>query len=603
MARRTFAQWLTRWRFAMFGTARGGDRRPRHSPPRRRIFLAVRALEEIASPTSLTGPTLAAYEPSLTTDWTIPEMTSPPAIVPIQPVGDMPIRVGTIRPHPASGSRAAGIRDDSSAPPAQDNALETNWIVLPPSNDMGPAGVFASAVLPNGATTRGGYSASASQPSGFALAAAAFGASPNGNLARFPTTQANGTPTNTPPIPALTSHTPVIAGSTSTHARSTSSPTVSVVSGASNSANIALQTSAAATAVTGTSMIQPNGPPPPIGGSTYAPNIVPLLYDSTSADPAHELVQTAAGSQGGNPMQYAFSPAGVRYADGTIQLTNPDLASAGFGNAWGQTRNWSNNPGYYGANLTGAGWNVSQMPFLQQQPGSVVALVGSGVNAYMFQLSNGVYLPENFQQNSLADNASTDTFTFTEDDGKVLAFCDFNSNVPAAEQGTLQSITDQFGDVTQLVSHTSGGQIQEIQASNTVGSTTITESYYYTYTTIGSSNVLSNVTLRRKINSGSWSSVRQVAYTYYGAGSSYGTQGDLELAQIEDGSGNVLQTWYYRYYINGTGNGFTNAVQYVFDPRSYARLAQAYSNPLTATNTQVAPYAVSLPEMSVTLAA
>ncbi len=171
-------------------------------------------------------------------------------------------------------------------------------------------------------------------------------------------------------------------------------------------------------------MIQPNGPPPPIGGSTYAPNIVPMLYDSTSADPAHELVQTTGGSQGANPMQYAFSPAGVRYADGTIQLTNPDLASAGFGNPWGQTRTWSNNPGYYGANLTGTGWNVSQMPFLQSQPGSVVALVGSGVNAYMFQLSNGVYLPEDFQQNSLVDNTTTDTFTFTEDDGKVLAFYD-----------------------------------------------------------------------------------------------------------------------------------------------------------------------------------
>jgi hypothetical protein len=63
------------------------------------------------------------------------------------------------------------------------------------------------------------------------------------------------------------------------------------------------------------------------------------------------------------------------------------------------------------------------------------------------------------------------------------------------------------------------------------------------------------------------------------------------LAQIEDGSGNVLDTYYYRYYLSNTSPGFKDALQYSFEPSAYERLATAFSNPLTATNAQVAPYA------------
>ena len=69
-----------------------------------------------------------------------------------------------------------------------------------------------------------------------------------------------------------------------------------------------------------------------------------------------------------------------------------------------------------------------------------------------------------------------------------------------------------------------------------------------------------------------------------------GNAGDLENAVIKDASGNTLQTYYYRYYTDDT-NGYPHALKYVFNPEAYQRLAAAFSNPLTATDSQVAPYA------------
>src|SRR6266545_2016528 len=103
--------------------------------------------------------------------------------------------------------------------------------------------------------------------------------------------------------------------------------------------------------------------------------------------------------------------------------------------------------------------------------------------------------------------------------------------------------------------------------------------------------LLSNVTLRRKVNSGSWATVRQVDYAYYGTAESHGNPGDLKTAIVKDASGNALDTSYYRYYQAGDANGYAGGLKYVFSPDSYARLAADFSSPQTATDTDVAPYA------------
>src|SRR5262249_55432556 len=60
-----------------------------------------------------------------------------------------------------------------------------------------------------------------------------------------------------------------------------------------------------------------------------------------------------------------------------------------------------------------------------------------------------------------------------------IIFGDFSN----AHPGLLVSFTDPDGNVTAVTSYTSSTQIGEVQRSSTVGSTTITESYVYSYLT------------------------------------------------------------------------------------------------------------------------
>ena len=46
--------------------------------------------------------------------------------------------------------------------------------------------------------------------------------------------------------------------------------------------------------------------------------------------------------------------------------------------------------------------------------------------------------------------------------------------------------------------------------------------------------LLANVTLRHKVNSGSWTTMRQVGYVYYDGTQSYGNTGDLMKAIVKD---------------------------------------------------------------------
>ncbi|AGA25127.1 RHS repeat-associated core domain-containing protein [Singulisphaera acidiphila] len=92
-------------------------------------------------------------------------------------------------------------------------------------------------------------------------------------------------------------------------------------------------------------------------------------------------------------------------------------------------------------------------------------------------------------------------------------------------------------------------------------------------------------------NGGAWTTVRKVEYDYYGKSDSHGNIGDLRTATIKDGGGNVIDVDYYRYYTSDTSTGYKHGLKYFFSPASYARLAAAVIDPLTATDTQVAPYA------------
>ena len=103
--------------------------------------------------------------------------------------------------------------------------------------------------------------------------------------------------------------------------------------------------------------------------------------------------------------------------------------------------------------------------------------------------------------------------------------------------------------------------------------------------------------LRRKVGSGSWSTVRKVEYDYYTSGESGGNLGDLRRATVTDASSNVLDQNYYRYYKTNTSTSYQGGMKYALDTDAYARLKAAAggtdADVVIASDATVADYADS----------
>jgi YD repeat-containing protein len=288
----------------------------------------------------------------------------------------------------------------------------------------------------------------------------------------------------------------------------------------------------------------------------------------------------------------------VRYADGVATIAATDLHSSGFGFDWGQTRTWSNGAGYATGSVNGSGWVDTYIPHLIQSDGSTnntIIFIANGDTAYYYNLVNGVYQPLLDDGSKLTYDSGTDTFKLIDTQGDQIVLNGFGTTRPAAQRGEFASYTDPYGTQMAVTSYTTDGHIAEMQRSATVGSNTTTESWLYSYLPTGNLNagLMSNVTLRTKVNSGAWSIVQQVNYAYYdGTQTCGGNLGDLMTATVEDGSNNVLSTSYYRYYKSGDPNGYTHGLKCVFNPDSYERLTAALGTNLASlTDAQVALYA------------
>lgn len=294
-------------------------------------------------------------------------------------------------------------------------------------------------------------------------------------------------------------------------------------------------------------------------------------------------------------LQYSRAP--IRYADGVIKLSSTDLQSNGFGQVWGQTRSWTNAPGFSPPNLNGTGWVVSQLPYLISTTNQVthvttISVITNGVNTRNFDQNGSTYTEHFFLQDMLTYSSTSHEYTFTDTTSDVIKFSDWSTSVPANQRGQFKSYADTDGNVTSVISRDGTGRPTELQRSATINGTTYTESYLYSYVPSGTNaGLMQNVTLRTKVGTGSWTVIRQVAYTYYDGVEAHGNAGDLKLAVIEDASGNALDTKYYRYYVTESG-GYQDALKYVFNPQSYARLVAALGTNLSSlTDAQVAPYA------------
>lgn len=288
-----------------------------------------------------------------------------------------------------------------------------------------------------------------------------------------------------------------------------------------------------------------------------------------------------------------FSSHPVRYGDGVVAVASLDLQSEGAGIPWGLTRSWTNAQAVYRNNVVGTRWLVTEQPFMGIHDTTEYYVFSNAYTFRRFNLVDDEYIADGFAQESLIHDDEEHEYIYTDTEGGVIRFYDFTSNHPALQQGQFKSFTDADGNTVEVVDHTTEGRIEEVQLASTVSGVTVTESYLYTYiTTLINDGLLDHVIQRRKVDSGSWTTIRQAYYDYYGKNEDYGNRDNLKTATIKDGSGNVLDETYYRYYKPAEANGFANGLMYVVYPASLARLIEAEGSDLDAiADEDLAPYA------------
>ncbi|MDW8267040.1 MAG: hypothetical protein RMJ52_17095, partial [Gemmataceae bacterium] len=193
---------------------------------------------------------------------------------------------------------------------------------------------------------------------------------------------------------------------------------------------------------------------------------------------------------------------------------------------------------------------------------------------------------------TLVYESAAGQYQLTMPDGTKLWFWDFDPAKPAQQQGQFAKLEDPSGNVTEVTTLLADGRIGEIRRSAPASGSTVTESYLFTYVTGGvNAGLIASITQRRRVGSGSWSTVRKAEYVYYDGVEPHGSTGDLKKVVVKDAADAVLETSYYRYYVAGENNGYEGGLKYVFRPSSYARLAANVANPETASDAQIAPYA------------
>jgi RHS repeat-associated protein len=325
------------------------------------------------------------------------------------------------------------------------------------------------------------------------------------------------------------------------------------------------------------------------GGCPTCSTFASTATNPLSAGPAARNVPSSgAGGDAG------FTTAPIRYADGTVLVVSDDLQSEGFGMPWGVTRQWSNGPGYARENVVGSGMVVTQQPVLFRADGTyTMGLITDGHTVNYFDLVSGSYKARGYKQEELVYDALNDEWAVTTAGGSELRFYGFSGSLPAAQRGRFKRFDDGLGNTIDVVSHTMDGKIQEVQRSYTAGLNTTDESFSYAYVPSGTNaGLLESVTLRRRVNSGSWVTQRKVEYAYYGSSDANGNAGDLKTATIKDGASATLETTMYRYYKPSQSNGYTHGLKYVFFPASHARMVEALGSSLDSElDGAVAPFA------------
>lgn len=240
------------------------------------------------------------------------------------------------------------------------------------------------------------------------------------------------------------------------------------------------------------------------------------------------------------PNQFSEGP--IRYADGVIRLAIDDLSSSGFGMTWGQSRSWTNGPGYDRSGDLGPGWVETAFPSLLSVDSKQKTLVAisTGTSARYFDETTtaGVYQERHFGLNIL--KAVGGGYELVTQSQMKFVFSGFSGAAEA--QGQLVSMTDPNGNTTTVTRFDSKATypdyISSVTRSMKSGTDTVQEEFVRSYLKLGDGSIrLDTETLQRSLNGGTAQVVRSVDYDFYADGESNGNLGQLKLATIKDGAG------------------------------------------------------------------
>ena len=285
----------------------------------------------------------------------------------------------------------------------------------------------------------------------------------------------------------------------------------------------------------------------------------------------------------------SYSSYPVRFSSGEIRLVVQDLESDGFGLPWGHTRSYGNRVSPTNEGINGNSWFVKEVPFLAQTTvggSNYVVAIGTINDAVWFLNSGGTYTPRDYAKETLTHDTGAKRFILRFDLGQVMKFYDFDTSHPVSRRGAFESFTDQAG---RTVTASFGANDLISQFAQVNGSKSST--YDYTYYSSGAGlNRLRWVTLRVD-----GEKVTQAEYDYYDGTDAYGSSGDLRRVKLQEWDGSAwvtTATHYYRYFKAGDTDGVVNGLKYVVSPLGYAGLVAAGITPETATDPQIAAYAV-----------
>ena len=311
----------------------------------------------------------------------------------------------------------------------------------------------------------------------------------------------------------------------------------------------------------------------------------------------------------GNQNQITPGPADdgdpIEDATGDTKIADAILSSSAFSGGWSVTLNWTAQDTFVPDTSFGNGWMNQSQTYLQDMGAGLtnpnILLVQDAYSQTIFgyDATTSSYSPVAVSNDSLTHNSTDHTYTWVNTaTGAENIYYDFSGSTATNLQGKLKQSQDAYGNQTDLT-YNDAGLLTEVTQSDVAGDT---ETFQYTYNDDNQVSLIQQSIQR--VGDSSATVFRQAALTYYqgtySGDDAFGNLGDLKTVTVEDGDGNELSEDYYRYYtpteLAAGAQGFVGGLAYAFVGDSFTKLANASTDPFTASNFEVAPYADELYE-------